>query len=149
MSSRPTRRPVSRPAGAATPRVGFFAVDPKRSWVLRAAVAQHFEPRGQRLGYRLKLRAPDLVHRLAAGTRPGRPPNARRSAVLDDASLSRPAGRPSARPQGELGQRGQQEQPEVQHQQDEHGQPPSAQRLEPRAERGGGGQNDGREHREA
>jgi hypothetical protein len=42
-------------------RVGFFAVDRKQSFTLRASVAQHFEPLGIALGYRVKLRRPEDV----------------------------------------------------------------------------------------
>ncbi len=50
-------------------RVGFFAVDPKGSWVLRASVAQHFAPLERTLGHRLKLRRAEDVT-AAAGVRP-------------------------------------------------------------------------------
>jgi hypothetical protein len=36
--------------------VGFFAVDPKESWTLRASVAQHFGSLSRTYGYRIKLR---------------------------------------------------------------------------------------------
>jgi hypothetical protein len=39
-------------------RIGFFAVNPKESWILRASVQQHYGPLGKALGYRLKLRRP-------------------------------------------------------------------------------------------
>ena len=39
-------------------RVGFFAVDPKESWILRARVEQHYAPLRRPLGYGLKLRRP-------------------------------------------------------------------------------------------
>jgi hypothetical protein len=37
-------------------RVGFFAVDPEGAWVLRASVAQYYEPLERTFGHRLKLR---------------------------------------------------------------------------------------------
>jgi hypothetical protein len=49
-------------------RVGFFAVDPKQAWTLRASVEQHYGPLRQALGYRLKLLRPEKLDRLAAGT---------------------------------------------------------------------------------
>jgi hypothetical protein len=42
-------------------RVGFFAVDPKGSWVLRGSVAQHYAPLERTLGHRLKLRRAEGV----------------------------------------------------------------------------------------
>jgi len=43
-------------------RVGFFAVDRKESWTLRASVAQHFGPLSRTLGHRVKLgRAEDVT----------------------------------------------------------------------------------------
>jgi hypothetical protein len=42
-------------------RVGFFAVDRKQSWTLRGSVAEHFGPLVRTLGYRLRLRRPELV----------------------------------------------------------------------------------------
>jgi hypothetical protein len=52
-------------------RVGFFAVDRKECWTLRASVAQHFEPLGPTMGHRLKLRPPEDVT-AAAVPPPGR-----------------------------------------------------------------------------
>ena len=40
-------------------RIGFFAVDRKQGFTLRASVAQHFESLGRNLGYRVKLRRPE------------------------------------------------------------------------------------------
>jgi len=59
-------------------RVGFFAVDRKQGFTLRASVAQHFESLGRALGYRVKLRRPEDVTAAtvllpAAGTPPGEP----------------------------------------------------------------------------
>jgi hypothetical protein len=51
--------------------VGFFAVDPKQGWTLRASVAQHFGPLARTLGYRVKLRPPELMDAVATGP-PGR-----------------------------------------------------------------------------
>jgi hypothetical protein len=48
-------------------RVGFFAVDPKEAWILRASVEQHYAPLGQALGYRVKLRSPERMNALATG----------------------------------------------------------------------------------
>ena len=43
-------------------RVGFFAVDRKESWALRAGVAQHFGPLSRTRGHRVRLRrAEDLT----------------------------------------------------------------------------------------
>jgi hypothetical protein len=39
-------------------RIGFFAVDPGESWILRSRVQQHYGPLGTTLGYRVKLRRP-------------------------------------------------------------------------------------------
>jgi hypothetical protein len=39
-------------------RIGFFAVNPKESWILRASVEQHYAPLARPLGYRLRLRHP-------------------------------------------------------------------------------------------
>jgi hypothetical protein len=36
-------------------RVGFFAVDHKESWTLRASVAQHFGPLSRTRGHSVKL----------------------------------------------------------------------------------------------
>jgi len=52
-------------------RVGFFAVDRKECWTLRASVAQHFEPLGPTLGHHLKLRRPEDVTTAAAVPPPG------------------------------------------------------------------------------
>jgi hypothetical protein len=48
-------------------RVGFFAVNPKEAWILRANVSAHFSPLRQAPGYRLKLRNPERVRELTAG----------------------------------------------------------------------------------
>jgi len=40
-------------------RVGFFAVDPRQTWTLRASVEQHFGQLGTTLGYRVKLLRPE------------------------------------------------------------------------------------------
>jgi hypothetical protein len=53
-------------------RVGFFAVDRKECWTLRASVAQHFEPLGPTMGHHLKLRPPEDVTAAAAVPPPGR-----------------------------------------------------------------------------
>jgi hypothetical protein len=42
-------------------RVGFFAVDRKECWTLRASVAQHFGSLSRPLGHRLRLRRPEEV----------------------------------------------------------------------------------------
>jgi hypothetical protein len=42
-------------------RVGFFAVDPRDAWVLRASVAQHYAPLERTFGHRLKLRRAENV----------------------------------------------------------------------------------------
>jgi len=52
-------------------RVGFYAVDRKECWTLRASVAQHFEPLGPTLGHHLKLRRPEDVTTAAAVPPPG------------------------------------------------------------------------------
>lgn len=39
--------------------VGFFAVDPSESWMLRSSVAQHFGPLSRTYGHRIKLRRPE------------------------------------------------------------------------------------------
>ena len=39
-------------------RVGFFAVDPKEAWALRASVDQYYGSIGKTLGHRVKLRRP-------------------------------------------------------------------------------------------
>jgi hypothetical protein len=49
-----------------TERVGFFAVDPEASWVLRASMAAHFSPLRRVPGYRLKLRSAEKVQGLTA-----------------------------------------------------------------------------------
>jgi hypothetical protein len=49
-------------------RVGFFAVDPRGAWVLRASVAQHYAPLERTFGHRLKLRRAEGVD--AAATPP-------------------------------------------------------------------------------
>ena len=48
--------------------VGFFAVDPKESWTLRASVAQHFAALGRLQGHRVELRRPEEVHAAAVVT---------------------------------------------------------------------------------
>ena len=48
-------------------RVGFFAVDPKEAWALRAKVSEHFSPLLRVPGYRLKLRSPEKVRELTEG----------------------------------------------------------------------------------
>jgi hypothetical protein len=42
-------------------RVGFYAVDPQASWILRASMAAHFSPLHQVPGYRLKLRGAEKM----------------------------------------------------------------------------------------
>ena len=54
-------------------RVGFFAVNRKDSWTLRARVAQHYGPLGG-MGYRLRLLPPEEV--TAAAVVPPRPESA-------------------------------------------------------------------------
>ena len=44
-------------------RVGFFAVDPKEAWTLRASVEQHFGQLATTLGYRVKLLPPEALKR--------------------------------------------------------------------------------------
>ena len=59
-------------------RVGFFAVDAKEAWVLRASVAQHYAPLERTFGHRLKLRRVEAID--AAGrppASPGAPPPTR------------------------------------------------------------------------
>jgi hypothetical protein len=51
-------------------RVGFFAVDPKESWILRSSVELHYAPLGRALGYHLKLRRLEGVNQLATGAGP-------------------------------------------------------------------------------
>ena len=46
-------------------RVGFFAVDPKEAWALRASVEQHFQNLAPRLGYRVKLLPPEELTAVA------------------------------------------------------------------------------------
>jgi hypothetical protein len=48
-------------------RVGFFAVDPKEPWILRARVSASFSPLRQVPGYRLRLRNADKVRELTTG----------------------------------------------------------------------------------
>jgi hypothetical protein len=48
-------------------RVGFFAIDPRESWVLRSTMATHFSPLRQVPGYVLKLRRPEKLHEQADG----------------------------------------------------------------------------------
>jgi hypothetical protein len=55
-------------------RVGFYAVDRKGGWTLRASVAQHFGSLSRELGYRVKLRHPEDV--TAAAASPPRPERA-------------------------------------------------------------------------
>ena len=50
-------------------RVGFFAINRKECWTLRASVAQHFASLGRDLGYRVRLRRPEAVA-AAAGAAP-------------------------------------------------------------------------------
>jgi len=52
-------------------RVGFFAVDPKGSWVLRGSVAQHYAPLERAFGHRVRLRRAEGVDASAAGPLPG------------------------------------------------------------------------------
>jgi hypothetical protein len=54
-------------------RVGFYAVDRKESWPLRASVARHFEPLGRTRGHGVKLRPAEDVA-AAAGASPGEAP---------------------------------------------------------------------------
>jgi hypothetical protein len=49
-------------------RVGFFAVDPKQAWTLRAGVEQHFGERATTLGYRAKLLPAEELERVAPRT---------------------------------------------------------------------------------
>ena len=42
-------------------RVGFFAVDPRESWTLRASIAQHFGPLSRTHGHQVKLRRAEGV----------------------------------------------------------------------------------------
>ena len=52
-------------------RVGFYAVDPKEAWILRAKVAAHFSPLRRVPGYGLKLRNPERLRELLSpGERP-------------------------------------------------------------------------------
>jgi hypothetical protein len=48
-------------------RVGFFAIDPKEPWVLRARVSEHFSPLRREPGYRLRLRNAEKVREATAG----------------------------------------------------------------------------------
>jgi len=52
-------------------RVGFFAVKPGESWILRSSVEQDYAPLARALGYRLKLRSPEKVNELASGAGAG------------------------------------------------------------------------------
>ena len=55
-------------------RVGFFAVDAREAWPLRAAVEQFYEPLAARLGHRVKLRQPEgLDARPSAAAAPPSP----------------------------------------------------------------------------
>jgi hypothetical protein len=47
-------------------RVGFFAVNPKEPWILRASVSEYFSPLRRVPGYRLRLRNAERVHELTA-----------------------------------------------------------------------------------
>jgi hypothetical protein len=47
-------------------RVGFFAVDPKEPWILRASVSTFFSPLRRVPGYRLRLRNAEKVRELTA-----------------------------------------------------------------------------------
>jgi hypothetical protein len=49
-------------------RVGFFAVDLKASWQLRASVSAHFGPLRAIPGYVLRLRSAERMYELAAGS---------------------------------------------------------------------------------
>jgi hypothetical protein len=53
-------------------RVGFYAVDPRQSWVLRASMSSQFAPLRRVEGYQLRLRSPERMH-AAADARPGQP----------------------------------------------------------------------------
>jgi hypothetical protein len=48
--------------------VGFFAVNPKESWTLRASVAQHYGPRVRTRGYHVRLRRPGGLAAAAVGS---------------------------------------------------------------------------------
>jgi len=71
-------------------RVGFFAVDRKECWTLRASVAQHFASLGRELGYRVRLRRAEAVTAAAgapppAGVADQEPPRGEPSADAGDA----------------------------------------------------------------
>ncbi|MGH9886173.1 MAG: hypothetical protein ACREBE_11625, partial [bacterium] len=52
--------------------VGFFAVDPRESWMLRTAIAQHFGPLSRTYGHHVKLRrAEGVTAATAAARQPG------------------------------------------------------------------------------
>jgi hypothetical protein len=53
-------------------RLGLFAVDPKRAWVLRASAELHYGALARPLGYRIALRPPAEMDALVAGAPPGR-----------------------------------------------------------------------------
>jgi hypothetical protein len=55
-------------------RVGFFAVDPKGAWVLRASVAQYYAPLERTFGHRLKLRRAEGVDAAAGVATAATPP---------------------------------------------------------------------------
>jgi hypothetical protein len=55
-------------------RVGFFAVDPREVWTLRASVEQHFGQLAARLGYRVKLLPPEELPAAAPLTAAAAPP---------------------------------------------------------------------------
>jgi hypothetical protein len=55
-------------------RVGFFAVDPKQAWTLRASVEQHFGELAPTLGYRVKLLPPAQLEAAAPRTTASAPP---------------------------------------------------------------------------
>jgi hypothetical protein len=52
-------------------RVGYFAVDHKESWTLRASVAQHFGSLSPTYGYRVKLRSAESLTAAPAGSPAG------------------------------------------------------------------------------
>jgi hypothetical protein len=57
-------------------RVGFFAVDPKDAWIIRANVAEHYSPLRQARGYQVKLRRPEKMYEVTGETAAGEPPGA-------------------------------------------------------------------------
>ena len=50
-------------------RIGFFAIEPRESWVLRSTMAAHFTPLRRVPGYVLKLRSPEKMHALTGADR--------------------------------------------------------------------------------